>query len=133
MKLYPHLILVVPLVACAASLRAESFEWIQQVSGPGSGSVASEGISADEFGNVYICGSAGFDLGGPSAGDNDAFVRKYDSAGNVLWTRQFGTIGIDGSRSVSAAEFGYVYVAGFTSGSLSRSNAGSADAFVRNY
>ena len=38
---------------------------------------ASRGVSADGLGNVYISGYTGGDLGGPNAGDIDAFVAKY--------------------------------------------------------
>jgi hypothetical protein len=53
-------------------------------------------VAADGFGGVYVAGntdgripnqSGGFE---PSAGGIDVFVRKYDSAGTALWTRQFG-------------------------------------------
>ncbi len=31
--------------------------------------------------------------GGPNAGERDHFLAKHDSAGNLLWIRQFGTSG----------------------------------------
>ena len=67
------------------------------------------GVAADA-GGVYVAGwTGGTLLGQTSAGDYDAFVRKYDSEGNELWTRQFGTSSSDGSRGV-AADAGGVYV-----------------------
>jgi hypothetical protein len=55
-------------------------------------------LSADGLGNVYISG----------ASDN-AFVRKYDTAGNLEWSRDLGT-GIAGG--VSADGLGNVFVSG---------------------
>jgi hypothetical protein len=69
-------------------------------------------------------------LVGTSAGDNDAFVRKYDAAGKVLWTQQFGTSANDYARSVSVGSYGSVLVAGFTAGDLVGTSAGGTDAFV---
>jgi hypothetical protein len=45
-------------------------------------------VSADVLGNVFI---SGYSLADPDAGDYDAFVSKYDAAGNLLWTRQIPT------------------------------------------
>jgi len=36
-----------------------------------------------------------------SAGAEDAFIRKYDASGNVLWTRQFGGDSYDGASGVA--------------------------------
>lgn len=54
------------------------------------------GIGTDSLGNVYIAGlTEGAFPGYTNAGGRDAFIRKYDAAGNELWTRQFGTGGPD--------------------------------------
>ncbi|MEX2308882.1 MAG: SBBP repeat-containing protein [Pirellulales bacterium] len=119
-------------MACAGSLRGERVDWIRQMGRPAR-QAGSFGVSVDELGNVYISGYAAGDLGGPSAGDHDAFVSKYDSSGNVVWTRQFGTTGREGGRAISADGLGYVYVSGYTTCSLSGPNAGVADAVVRKY
>jgi len=96
------------------------------------------GVAADASG-VYVVGETG-SVGavGVSLGGQDAFVRKYDNDGNVLWTRQFGTGGHDQAFSV-AADGSDVYVAGLTTGTLPGQAAGGcdnclvADAFVRKY
>jgi hypothetical protein len=93
----------------------------------------SHGVSADGLGNVYISGETTGSLGGPNEGANDAFVAKYDHAGNLLWTRQYGTSVDDISSGVSADGLGNVYVSGETYGSLSGPNAGNRDAFVAKY
>src|SRR5439155_701956 len=81
----------------------------------------------------YVAGTTDSGLGGASAGDYDAFVAKYDPAGNALWIRQFGTSGDDGPCGVAVDAAGNVYVAGFTSGNLGGASAGDYDAFVAKY
>jgi len=97
-------------------------------------------ISMDASGGVYVAGNTNGRIpnqtGGlePSAGGNDVFVRKYDPAGNALWTRQFGSAGADLASGVAANASGEVYVAGNTSGALpGQTSAGGEDAFVRKY
>jgi hypothetical protein len=60
----------------------------------------------------------------------DVFVRKYDAAGNVQWTRQFGSAESDLSYGISADRFGDVYVSGYTQGTL---GTGNNNAFVTKY
>jgi autotransporter-associated beta strand protein len=91
------------------------------------------GVAADGSG-VYVAGRTGGTLPGQvSAGLDDAFVRKYDADGTELWTRQFGTLGVDVAFGVAADSSG-VYVAGETNATLSgQASAGGDDAFVRKY
>jgi hypothetical protein len=91
------------------------------------------GISADGLGNVYLTGFTDGSLAATNAGAQDAFIRKYDVAGNVQWTRQFGSSSLDWSRAAAADGLGNVYLAGFTWGGLGAENAGERDAFVTKY
>ena len=84
----------------------------------------SHSVSADGLGNVYITGYTLGDLGGTNAGLWDAYVSKYDDAGNLIWTEQLGTDWYDLSNAVSADGLGNVYIAGYTTGSLGGPNAG---------
>jgi uncharacterized delta-60 repeat protein len=87
------------------------------------------GIAVDASG-VYVTGDTnGAMVGQISAGNNDVFVRKYDLSGAELWTRQFGSSGLDTSSAVAADGVG-VYIAGYTAGQASVSDV---DAFVRAY
>jgi hypothetical protein len=88
-------------------------------------------VDVDSTG-VYLVGRTGGDLEGSSAGDLDAFVRKYSLDGNPEWTDQFGTFVIDIAFSVTVDSTG-VYVVGSTGGDLEGTNAGFDDAFVRKY
>jgi hypothetical protein len=86
------------------------------------------GVSADSSG-VYVVGLQHDN----DIGFGDAFIRKYNSDGDEIWTRQFGTSDNDEARGVSADSSG-VYVAGVTSGEFTgESSSGDADIFVRKY
>lgn len=105
--------------------------WVRQFGTATRDSVS--GIAADSSG-VYVAGSIlGALSGQTSAGDADAFVRKYDLAGDEIWTRQFGTTAGDSAGGISVDASG-VYVAGVTSGAFSgQTSAGDLDVFVRRY
>jgi hypothetical protein len=93
------------------------------------------GVSADGVGNVYVVGVAGGTLPGQKGeGRIDAFVRKYDGNGKEVWTRQFGTEGLDFARGVSVDKAGNVYVVGAVEKAFpGQRGAGGNDAFVRKY
>jgi len=110
---------------------AAIFPWIHQF-----------GTNSSDFGNavavvgsdIYVAGSTiGTFPGEMNAGYIDAYVRKYDAMGTVVWTRQFGASWIDEALAVAADSSG-VYVAGYTDHALpGQSTAGGTDAFVRKY
>src|SRR5688500_18349557 len=54
-------------------------------------------VAPGPSGGVYLGGSTQGDLGGPNAGSNDAWVGRWDSAGNQLWIRQFGLATSEGT------------------------------------
>ena len=92
------------------------------------------GVAADASG-VYVAGTHRQALcrARPPGISVDAFVRRYDAGGNELWTRQFGTAGVDDAFGVAVDASG-VYVAGVTSGTLpGQTSTGGGDAFVRKY
>ncbi len=92
----------------------------------------SQGIAADGA-NVYAVGYTQGALTGTNSGYTDVFVRKYDSSGNVVWTRQFGTSASDWGFGITADLAG-VYAVGATQGALSGSNLGGPnDAFMRKF
>ncbi len=93
------------------------------------------GVATDGNGNAYLVGrTSGAIPGQVSAGDDDAYVRKYDPAGNELWTRQFGTEFADDAAEAGTDSAGNVYVSGFVGGTLTgQTSSGSSDAYVRKY
>ena len=116
-------------VSFAATLQTE---WIDQF-----GSVEDVydvSYTIDSDGDMYIAGAVKGTLPGQtSAGEEDAFVRKYDPQGNILWTRQFGTASYDGAFAITVNETG-VYVSGSVSNALpGQTYLGYSDVFVRKY
>ena len=89
--------------------------------------------ATDSFGNVYITGWTRGSLGGTNAGLDDGFLAKYDTYGNQLWIKQFGSDGIDQTYDISIDSNNLVYVTGFTTGDLGGLNAGADDAFVAQF
>ncbi len=110
-----------------------SSQWTRQFGSRSSDEARS--IAVDGKGNVYVVGyTRGTLPGQASAGEEDAFLRKYNANGRELWTRQFGTRKRDGAHSVAVDREGNVWVAGFTEGGLpGQSRAGKQDAFLRKY
>ncbi len=84
-------------------------------------------------GGVYVTGQIAGNLAGTLSGFSDAFVRKYDTDGNVVWTRQFGSSDADAGNAIAADASG-VYVAGNAPAALpGQTFLGSVDIFVRKY
>ena len=92
------------------------------------------GVATDQTGTYVVGWTLGALQGQTSAGEEDAFIRKYDFNGNVVWTRQFGTNTTDQAFAVATDGTG-VYVVGGTQGDIV---AGSQvplneEAFIRRY
>ena len=87
-------------------------------------------VAVDASGNAYTSGYTGGNLGGPNVGDKDAFLGKFDSAGNEVWTTQFGTSERDESWSVAVDASGNSFIIGRTRGDLGGPNAGDYDVFL---
>ena len=80
----------------------------------------------DGSGNVYTTGRFGgsvdFDPGAgvfnlTSAGEQDIFVSKLDSAGNFVWARRMGGADLDRGIGVTVDDSGIVYTTGHFQGS----------------
>jgi hypothetical protein len=90
-------------------------------------------VAVDAVGNAYITGLTEGNLGGANAGRTDAFLLKYDTAGNVVWSRQFGTYSTDDCFSVAVDGAGNVYTSGRTGGAFDGMSAGIGDAFLTKF
>ncbi|MBI3935075.1 MAG: SBBP repeat-containing protein [Acidobacteria bacterium] len=128
------LVCLVTLSAPAAlplPARSQTIEWIRQFGTTGTD--YAYGVFVDTAG-VYVVGRTDGTLPGQTnAGSFDAFARKYDVNGSVIWTRQFGSASNDDASGAVVDATG-VYVVGETSGSLpGEVSAGGTDAYVRKY
>jgi hypothetical protein len=94
-----------------------AFQWLR-----GGGDTQTEiafDVDADPSGNVYLTGGfynpklvvGTFTL--TSAGSADAFITKYDPAGNIIWSKNIGSPGMEVGRAVKAHNGGF-----FLAGSL---------------
>ncbi|MCB0111983.1 MAG: hypothetical protein KDE53_38935, partial [Caldilineaceae bacterium] len=113
---------------------AGSEQWTRQFGTPQDDSVSGVAVSTR---GVYLAGyTAGALAGQSTAGGDDSFVRAYDTTGNELWTRQFGSDATDRAAQVASHDAA-LYVVGDTYGALpgqtNISQQGSSDAFVRKY
>jgi hypothetical protein len=105
--------------------------WIRQLGSPGV--EVANAAAPDGSGGVYIGGWTQGSLGGPNAGGFDAWIARYDGAGNQVWIRQFGSLDDDVANAAAPDGSGGVYVDGNTYGSLGGPNAGSYDAWLARY
>ena len=96
--------------------------WDKQFTTPEGTLVSS--VAVLPSGEAYVAGYTYGALGGTSLGANDAFIRKYDSVGDAVWTRQFGTPLSDTAWAVGADADGNAYVAGSTEGAIETGDDG---------
>jgi hypothetical protein len=114
--------------------------WARRAGGYNSEKVL--GITADQSGNVFICGyykySTIFESTNlTAAGNEDIFIAKYDPNGTLLWVRSAGSSGRDEAKSIQCDPSGNVYITGlYSNGCKFGSQTLSAlyyDAFIAKY
>ena len=107
------------------------FKWVDEF-GTSDGASANGVVVRSE--GVYVAGGVIGDLPEQSStGSVDAFIRRYDLDGHVVWTRQFGTTRPDAADGIATDSTG-IYVSGNTAGTLpGQLSAGRSDAFVCKY
>ena len=90
--------------------------------------------ASDGKGGTYVAGFTNYFLPGQEYHHRyDAFLRRYDADGDDLWTRQFGTNGIDQALAISVVD-SEVYVSGSTTGRFTKQESkGGLDAFVARF
>lgn len=81
-------------------------------------------------GKIYITGNTRGDMAGKNFGKNDGFITKIDTAGNTVWSRQFGTDSPDVCTAVTGDKKGKIYVSGSTFGHLGSESKGFMDGFA---
>ncbi|MBL0695055.1 SBBP repeat-containing protein [Comamonas sp. JC664] len=116
----------------AAEAQVPAPSWVRQLGANHDEQASAVAVSGT---SVYVVGQTNSQLGAdPQAGGQDAFIARYDSAGNLLWVRQFGTPQQDRATAVATDADGNAYVAGTTFGSLDfYTNAGGIDFFIAKF
>lgn len=96
-----------------------NFLWVKTIGGPLED--FAEAITIDPSGNLFITGfyegTVDFDPGAgttylTSNGDEEIFVSKLDSNGNLLWAKSTGGTDRDGAHAITTDAFGNVYTTG---------------------
>lgn len=102
---------------------------------PASGVSDVRATTTDADGNVYIVGSVTGDLGsGAVQGAQDTYLRKYDAAGKLVWSRLLGSSERASGYAIATDASGNVAIAGKVSDRLtSTSIGGGDDTFVTKY
>jgi hypothetical protein len=123
-----------PLVAVLVGLLGSplgAWDWLWTHQLHSSEIIDAYGGAADAAGSYVVGGVQGEMLGTTAIGAADAYIRKFDHAGNVLWTRRFGTTADDVARGVSVDGYGAAFVGGITCGAFpGHVQAGICDIFV---
>jgi Beta-propeller repeat len=86
--------------------------WLRYLGTPSSDQANS--IALDRFGNVYVVGVTAGQLGDVQLGSTDAFLCKFDSSGNLLWTKQFGTDVREAAWGLATDVLGNIFVGGYS-------------------
>ncbi len=105
-------------------------QWSKQFGTSGNDGGNSIAISGN--GNIYVTGSVGGSLNGNDYfGGKDIFLSEFDSLGNNILTKQWGTINEDDATDIVIDSNNYIYISGKTTGNLySNINSGGTDAFL---
>lgn len=105
--------------------------WIRQL-----GTTSSEsayGIGMDAAGGVYVGGETFGALGGQVIGSQDAWVARFDSAGNQLWIRQFGTDQPEYVEDLTVDPSGFAFIGGEGYGDWFGTGEDSEDPWIACY
>ncbi|QDU89475.1 Beta-propeller repeat protein [Pirellulimonas nuda] len=99
---------LLPLV-CPSAM-GQTLEWIQQWGSPQDD--VGSGVSADAFGNVYVTGSTSPPQDPETGFNRDTLLLKYNSAGDLQWSRTADFGGHEDTKAVATDAAGNVYQAG---------------------
>jgi hypothetical protein len=90
----------------------------------------------DSSGNVYVVGNATGDFGNQlNQGTQDTYLTKYDSAGNVIWSKLVGSAGSASGYGLALDPAGGVVITGSTTANVTTTSItnGNTDSFVASY
>ncbi len=90
-----------------------------------------QAVSVDENGNIFVAGQTRGDFGSNNHGETDALLCRYDSDGNLIWSRLLGSKLYEQDAFVDAS-VSQVFLGGSTNGNLAGS-LGGFDSFLARY
>jgi hypothetical protein len=121
--------------------------WVKQIGGTSFDYAYS--IALDAYANVFITGAfkgtADFDPGPgtvnlSSNGNDDIFIQKLDTDGNLIWAKAMGGSQNEGGKAITIDLNGFIYVTGYFYGTLdfdigtetiSLTSLGGAEIFIQ--
>jgi hypothetical protein len=93
-----------------------------------------QGMTTGTDGSIYISGNTESNLDGQTNNGNvDAFITKYDTSGNKIWTRLLGGSSSDFAYGITTGTDGSIYVSGYTWNAIWVGKPMYADAFITKY
>ncbi len=119
--------------------QAPQWNWVRSVNGSMNESASS--IATDSRNGVYVYGnftSPTITIGTitlNNIGGSDIYVTKYDTTGNVIWAKSFGSVGLETSSVITTNRAGEIIISGsfnnsITFGNITLTSQGGTDAFV---
>ena len=100
------------------------------------GTTTAQATAVDASGNVYVLGNATGNFGNQiNQGSQDVYVTKYDSAGNVVWSKLVGSAGSASGYGMALDPAGGVVISGSTTADVTNTSItnGNTDSFVASY
>jgi hypothetical protein len=102
-----------------------NFVWAKQTAVAVGSSSNTTYVQVDASHNVYATGrfsgttSDVFGTELTSAGSHDIFISKFEPDGDLIWIKQFGSTGSDVASTINADTTGFIYTAGYFTGTVS--------------
>ena len=88
-------------------------------------------IVSDKNGSIYVSGSTQGNLNNTkNKGEEDAFITKFNTDGDLLWTTLIGGTGSQWSTSLAIADDGSIYGCGSIDGGLDMESHSETDVFA---
>jgi hypothetical protein len=116
---------IVIVIMCCGLANAQQYQWSKKI-----GSIAHDvanAVAVDKQGNTFTVGSfegtidfdptQGFELLNPM-GNHDAFIVKYNAAGNYQWSKSISGLKTEVATAISINSAGFIAIAGYFSGTV---------------
>ncbi|SDE86663.1 Por secretion system C-terminal sorting domain-containing protein [Mucilaginibacter pineti] len=134
-------IVIDPVLEWGTYFGGNDVDYISDVVTGNAGRIYTTGAT-NSASNVATTGAYQATYGGGTAYfGNDAFISKFDQAGNCMWSTYYGTADEDVAKSITKDTTGKLYIAGYTfsttglasTGAFHTANAGGYDAFIAGF